>query len=106
MRKLLLLTITGALIVSAGCARVTTHQTDITTTHEDGTESREITTKASGTTFLAGKQTLANWKASQTDKTQGASVNGLAQEADASNLAKAIAEGATAAAIKSVKPTP
>lgn len=104
MRKLLLLT--GALLVSAGCATFKTKQTDETTINPDGTEVRKITTEAEAGTFAAGKSNLASWKANQTDKSQGASVGGLAQESDASNLAKAIAEGATAAAIKSVKPTP
>lgn len=94
------------LTLAAGCARFATTQTDTTTIAPDGTETRTITTKAAGTTFAAGKQALAGWKASQTDKTQGASVNGLGQESDASALAKSIAEGATSAAIKSIKPIP
>lgn len=104
MRKLTLLTITAALLT--GCATFKTKQTDETTINPDGTEVRKITTEAAAGTFAAGKSALATWKANQTDKSQGASVGGLSQESDASNLAKAISEGATAAAIKSIKPTP
>lgn len=96
-----------ALVVAVaftGCARFYTDQTDTTTVAPDGTETRTIKTKAAGTTFAAGKQALAGWKATQTDKTQGASVNGLGQESDASNLTKALGEGVAAALIKAAQP--
>lgn len=84
-----------AILLLAGCARFKTVQTDVS---DENTKIRTITTRASAITFLAGKSSLASWKATQTDKTQGASVGGLEQEADAAKLAPmaaAIAEGVT-----------
>lgn len=89
-----------------GCAGFKTKQTDTTITHPDGTEERKITTEAKGGTFAASKSALANWKATQTDKSQGASVGSLTQESDASSLTKAIGEGVANALIKAVKPIP
>ena len=88
----------------SGCAQFSTHQTDVTTTSADGTETRTITTRASGRTFAASRQALATWKATQTDKSQGASVGGLNQESDASGLTKALGEGIANALVKGVKP--
>jgi hypothetical protein len=97
-------TIMLAVVALSGCASFSTHQTDITTTAADGTETRSITTRATGRTFAASKQTLATWKATQTDKSQGASVGGLNQESDASSLTKALGEGVAAALVKGIKP--
>jgi hypothetical protein len=88
----------------AGCARIVTDQTDTTTTKPDGTRIRTVSTRAAGGTFLASKQHLDKLRTTQTDKTQGMSVGAIDQETDTAPLAKAIAEGATAAAIKAVKP--
>lgn len=81
-RSLLLLTPTLALALT-GCARFTTVQTDKSHVGTDNKPIREITTTAKATTFFASKSALANWKAAQTDKTQGASVGSLSQEANA-----------------------
>jgi len=97
-------TMTLAIVALSGCASFSTHQTDITTTAPDGTETRSITTRASGRTIAASKQALATWKATQTDNSQGASVGGLNQESDASNLTKALGEGIANALVKGVKP--
>lgn len=81
-----------------GCARFSTKQTD--QSYDDtGKPQRAITTKVTATTFWASSSQLANFKASQTDKTQGANVGSLNQSADAgtnvANLAEAIARGIT-----------
>jgi len=68
------------LALLASCARFSTTQTDVSI-NPDGTK-REITTKAKATTIWASKSALANWKASQTDKTQGATVGALNQESN------------------------
>jgi len=86
----------------SGCARFSTKQTDIS--YDDaGLPQRSITTTASATTFAASKSALAKWKASQTDKSQGAEVGGLDQAADASNLVKAAVDAAVGAAVKAAK---
>lgn len=97
-------TILLSLIALCGCARFSTTQTDIS--YEAGLPSRSITTEASATTFAASKSALANWKASQTDKTQGASVAQLNQEADSSKLLEALTRAAIDQAVKSTTPVP
>lgn len=75
-----------------GCANFKTIQTDESFNPITG-EKRKITTEASANTFAASKTALANWKASQTDKTQGASVGSLTQESNVENLVEAAARG-------------
>ena len=87
-----------AAIAMSGCAQFTTVQTDIT---DPVTKVRTITTRANARALFAGANTLKGWKASQTDKTQGASIAETGQTSDASVLARALAEGAVVAAIKS-----
>lgn len=72
-------------VLLAGCAQFSTTQTDTSITNKDGTTTRTVTTKATATTFLESKSALANFKASQTDKTQAASVGSLSQESNATN---------------------
>jgi hypothetical protein len=64
----------------------------------------EITTKATAYTLFSSKQ-LANWKASQTEKQQGASV-GLEQQGatNVAGVAAAISEAATKAALQYLAP--
>jgi hypothetical protein len=76
MKRAAIILLAGLLTTS--CARFSTVQTDIS--FEQGKPSRQITTRAAATTLLAGKSALANWKASQTDKSQGASVGSLTQD--------------------------
>jgi len=52
----------------------------------------------------ASKSALAKWKATQSDKTQGASVGSLDQEADASKLLDAVIQAAVKAGAASMKP--
>lgn len=70
---------TMAILLLVGCANFSTTQTD-RRFNDDGTVSTEITTKAAARTFFAGKSALANWKATQTEKTQGAEVGKLDSE--------------------------
>lgn len=76
--------------LATSCARFTTVQTD-TSVGPDGTE-RTITTRAAASTFFASKSALANWKATQTDKTQGASVGSLTQETQEAQMLGAVVE--------------
>lgn len=71
-------------VLFSGCASFQTSQSD-STTSTNGVV-RSTTTEASARTLLASKQALNKWKASQSEKTQGASVGGLEQESDASKL--------------------
>ena len=101
MKKIIVITIAVAGL--AGCARFNTTQKDLS--YEQGKPSREITTRATAYTFFAGKSSLATWKASQTDKTQGASVGNLSQEANAGTNLNSLVESVVSAAVKAaVKP--
>ena len=79
-----------------GCARFSTKQTDLSY-GTDGKPLRGITTKATACTFWSSSSQLANFKATQTDKTQGATVGTLNQSADTSTnlsaIVRAVAEG-------------
>lgn len=84
------------LLLLTGCARFSTTQTDRSYVDDAGHEIREITTVARTTTFFESKSSLASFKASQTDKSQTASVGALNQEASSENavrLTEAIAAG-------------
>jgi hypothetical protein len=94
--------------ILTGCARFTTVQTDERINEKTG-EKTKITTRASSSTFFDSKSNLAKWKATQNEKSQGAEVGGLSQEASGSNvvsLAEAIARGAAAGASRAVGPVP
>lgn len=87
-----------------GCAGFRTTQIDYS--YENGKLVRKIKTKASANTFFEAKSSLATWKATQTDKSQGATVGGLSQEATGSNvvsMAEAIARGVAEGAAKGLK---
>lgn len=75
-------------LLLTGCARFSTTQTDKSYIDAQGNEIREITTKATSTTFFESHSALANFKALQTDKSQQASVGSLNQSATATNLVK------------------
>jgi len=61
-----------------GCARFGTVQKDIR--YENGQIAGEITTKASAYTLFSAKSDLARWKATQSEKSQGAEVGNLSQQ--------------------------
>lgn len=71
-----------------GCARFTTTQTD--QSYEKGQPTRAITTRAATWTFFDSSSQLANFKASQTDKTQTASVGSLSQSATSTNVVEGL----------------
>lgn len=79
------------LLILSGCASFTTIQTDERTNEKTG-EKTKITTRAASWTFFDSKSTLAKWKATQSEKSQGAEVGGLAQETSGTN-AVAVLEG-------------
>lgn len=85
------------LIVFPGCAQFTTTQTDVS-------PERTITTKATAWTFATSRSALANFKASQTDKTQSATVGALTQESSTTNLAANL--DAMTRFIHALRPTP
>lgn len=91
-----------------GCARFGTIQKDYSY-DPTGKLIRKISTRAASHTLFEAKSSLANWQASQTDKTQSAKVGGLNQEATATNLAplmESIMKGVMEGAIKGAKGTP
>lgn len=73
-----------AILLSVGCARFSTQQTDIS--YAEGKPTRQITTKATSKTFFESKSSLTSFKATQTDKSQSATVGSLNQESTATNL--------------------
>lgn len=92
------------------CANFKTTQKDISTTSKDGVTTRTITTSAGAYTLFTSKSQLTSWKAQQSDKTQGASVGALTQEAtnpidtNLISLTSKIVESAVSSAVKAVKP--
>ena len=72
-----------SVLVLTGCANFTTKQID--RSYEEGKLVREIITQASATTLIESKSELSKFKASQTDKTQSATVGSLGQESNATN---------------------
>jgi hypothetical protein len=97
--KRFFITSIGALVLATGCARFNTTQRDLSY-DEQGNPTREITTRATAYTFFAGQSSLASWKASQTDKTQGATVGNLTQEANAGTNLIALVETVIGAAVR------
>lgn len=81
---LILLILLAAMLT--GCARFSTKQTDLSYDNQ-GKPQRQITTTASAYTLWTAKSSLATWKATQTDKSQGATVGNLAQESNSTNAA-------------------
>jgi hypothetical protein len=94
------------LILIPGCARFSTQQTD-TSYATNGIPQRAITTKATAYTVFSATSELAKFKASQTDKTQSATVGTLSQTAteptNTLNTVEAIAGAVVTAAIKAAK---
>lgn len=100
MKKLL--TTVAAIVSLVGCARFSTTQTDLSY-DEKGAPQRQITTKATAYTLCTSKSQLTNWKATQTDKSQGATVGSLTQESSTTNEAafvQAVVSAAVSAAVK------
>ena len=83
--KTILLILTLAL---AGCARFKTTQID--ERKAPNGESTKISTTVAASTLFTSRSQLANFKASQTDKNQGASVGSLTQESSGTNAVRAL----------------
>ena len=88
MKKLLI--ISSAALLLMGCAHFQTTQTD--SSYEKGLPVRSVTTRASAFTFFDASSQLSKFKATQSDKTQSASVGSLAEGSSGSN-AVAIVQG-------------
>ena len=89
-----------------GCAGFGTTQQDIEY-WTNGLPRRKTTTYARSHEFFDSKSTLSHWKASQSEKSQTASVGSLSQETSGSNavqVLRIVVEGAAGAAAKSVVP--
>ena len=102
MKTLFAFSLVLVLVLGSGCARFTTRQADLNY-GPDGKPLRQITTTATAYTFGTSKSQLANFKASQTDKTQGTTVGSLAQESNGSNavnIVQAVTEAAIRATLK------
>jgi hypothetical protein len=80
------------LMLLAGCARFSTVQEDI---RPEGTR---IVTRVTGYTLFRGESSLANFSASQTEKTQGAKVGSWTgkSETDLNQIVQAVATGVAA----------
>lgn len=82
------LLIIPALLLFVGCAHFTTTQTDMS--YEKGQPIRQITTHASATTLFDAQSQLAKFKATQSDKTQSASVGSLNESSSGTNVVAAL----------------
>ena len=81
----LLMPVAVVALLSVGCARFSTKQTDV----RNG-ETTTITTKAQAWTLFQAKSELANWKAQQSEGEQGAEVGSLNQEASSEQALEAL----------------
>jgi hypothetical protein len=76
----------GAVLI-VGCSRFHTKQLDYS--YENGKVTRCIVTKATSTTFFDSQSSLSSFRASQTDKSQSATVGSLNQESSSPTNAMA-----------------
>ena len=81
----------GCVFVTAcavsGCASFTTTQID---RRNEQLGTTEIETRVAGRTLFTSRSQLANFKAAQTEKSQGASVGSLTQESSGTNTVRAL----------------
>lgn len=73
----------------SGCARFSTTQKDIRY-DDQGKPLTEISTHATASTLFTAKSQLTNFKAAQSEKTQGASVGSLTQESTGTNAVRTL----------------
>lgn len=76
------------LLVLTSCAHFSTTQTDMS--YEKGLPVRQITTHAAATTLFDAQSQLAKFKATQSDKTQSASVGSLNESSSGTNVVAAL----------------
>lgn len=101
-------TITGLLVALAmtGCSAFKTIQEDTRRNEKTG-ETTTVKTTVSATTFFDSRSALTAFKATQTDKSQGAAVGSLTQDAASTNvnrIVEAVVKAAVEGAVKSVTP--
>jgi len=89
-------------ILLTGCAHFSTRQTDLAYS-PDGKPTKATTTKAVAWTFFSAKSELAKFRASQTEKTQTASVGALTQEGGQTNQVSDIIAAVVSAAVNAAK---
>ena len=77
-----------AALALVGCARFKTTQID--ERKEPDGQITKVSTIVSASTLFTSRSQLANFKASQTEKQQGASVGSLAQESSGTNAVRAL----------------
>ena len=88
MKKTILLACILALV--AGCARFSTKQTDLSYDPTTGKIARKIVTGATSFTLFSSKSALTKLNVRHSDKSQGATVGTLDQQADATNIVEII----------------
>lgn len=86
MKRLVLLAVIAG-FAATGCARFSTVQKEVRT---DATVT--ITTTAKAWTFIQSESSLANWKATQSEGSQGAEVGSLQQSSDGTVVVDALRE--------------
>lgn len=101
MKRNNILLIVAALAI-AGCARFKTTQID--ERKAPNGESTTVTTIVSASTLWSAKSKLTDFKANQTEKSQGASVGSLAQESTGTNTVEFIRAFESLA--RTLRPTP
>lgn len=110
MKRIINLALISSLLIVGGCARFSTNQVQLDTLDDAGKVlTRQTSTKATSTTFFDSKSALTSFKATQTDKSQSASVGSLSQEASGSNAVNLVdiaVQAAVKAAVTSVVPKP
>lgn len=93
----------AVLLALPACSTFSTTQIDERTNQKTG-ETTKITTKAAARTFWDSKSNLAKWKATQSEKSQGAEVGGLGLESSGTNVVGVL--NGIADILKAVNPTP
>lgn len=79
-------------VMCTGCASNVSRQRDISYSESTGKPVRVIDTKISARTLVEAKSELANFKASNTDKTQSLSIGRIANEANSTNTTSGLRE--------------
>ena len=82
------ITIPLLMLALVGCARFKTTQID--ERKAPNGESTKISTTVEASTLFTSRSQLANFKATQTEKSQGASVGSITQESSGTNAVRAL----------------
>lgn len=89
MRNTKFILLAMMVLFSAGCSTFTTDQTDERINQKTG-DKTTIRTRVKARTFWESKSALTNFKASQTERAQGATVGSLNQEVTATNAVQVL----------------